>query len=110
MHINEYQEEAKKTAAYPRDFGAGWVYPALGLAGEAGEVADKIKKIIRDNKGVMTPEFAQSIAQELGDVLWYIAILSNELGFDLEQVAEINIKKLADRQQRGVIGGSGDNR
>ncbi len=82
----------------------------LGLVGEAGEIANKVKKIIRDNGGVVTPEQASQIAAEVGDVLWYVAALSRELGVDLGEVAQANIQKLTDRQARGVIGGSGDNR
>lgn len=82
----------------------------LGLVGEAGEIANKVKKIIRDNGGVVTPEQASQIATEVGDVLWYVAALSRELGVDLGEVAQANIQKLTDRQARGVIGGSGDNR
>ena len=85
------------------------MYPVLGLAGETGEVADKIKKVIRRN-GEFTPEVKTEIARELGDVLWYVAVLSQELGFDLETLAQMNLSKLADRNERGVVKGEGDNR
>lgn len=106
MELNEYQSKATKTAIYPKKMAI--IYPALGLAGEAGEVADKVKKIIRDNN--TTDEFKLNIAAEIGDVLWYCAVLANDLGFDLAQIAETNLNKLADRQQRGVLQGSGDKR
>ncbi|MHB1426717.1 MAG: nucleoside triphosphate pyrophosphohydrolase family protein [Gemmataceae bacterium] len=79
------------------------------MAGETGEVADKIKKVIRRN-GEFTTEVKTEIAKELGDVLWYVAILSQALGFDLETVARMNLTKLEDRKERGVVKGEGDNR
>lgn len=106
MNFNEYQDLARSTAIYPAD--QGIVYTALGLAGEAGEVAEKVKKMIRDNKSL--DEVKLNIAAELGDVLWYVANLAAEIGYDLKSVAQENYAKLADRQERGVIGGSGDNR
>ena len=103
MRFNEYQEEASKTAIYPEQYKI--VYPALGLAGEAGEVAEKVKKHIRD--GVLNVE---DLKKELGDVLWYLAAIASDLGLSLDDVAESNLQKLRSRQARGVIGGSGDNR
>jgi len=85
------------------------VYDGLGL-GEAGEVQGKIKKIIRDNGGIITPEATEEIKSELGDTLWYITSMCENLGITLEDVAVKNIEKLHDRQKRGVLGGSGDNR
>lgn len=108
MKLNEYQNKARATAIYPRT--SALVYCVLGLTGESGEVADKVKKIIRDNDGVLTKESKREIAKELGDVLWYLTNLSAELGFDLQSVAEMNIEKLVSRKQRGLIKGSGDNR
>ena len=87
----------------------GVVYDGLGL-GEAGEVQGKIKKIIRDNGGIITPEATEEIKSELGDTLWYITSMCENLGITLEDVAVKNIEKLHDRQKRGVLGGSGDNR
>jgi len=84
-------------------------YDGLGL-GEAGEVQGKIKKIIRDNGGIITPEATEDIKSELGDTLWYIASMCDNLGITLEDVAIKNIEKLHDRQKRGVLTGSGDNR
>ncbi len=109
MTFEEYQIESRKTAVYP-DINNNFVYPTLGLAGEAGEVAEKIKKVIRDGNGVVTDEKKQEITKELGDVLWYVANLAKELGISLEDVASKNIEKLQSRQQRGELHGSGDNR
>lgn len=108
MTVNEYQQKALETAVYPAQFKV--VYPALGMTGEAGEVADKVKKIIRDNNNTLTEAKAREIAKEIGDVMWYCATLSHDLGFTLEEVCEMNYEKLHSRQERGVLGGSGDNR
>ena len=108
MDINDYQNKARETAMYPSE--QAIAYCALGLTGEAGEVADKIKKIIRDKGGRFTEDDRSEIAKELGDVLWYIANLSFEMNLSLDHVARKNIKKLSSRAQRGVLGGSGDNR
>lgn len=101
--FNDYQKEAKMTAVYPENMGL--VYTALGLTGEAGEYAEKIKKYIRD--GVLDDKLA---AKELGDVLWYLAMAADELGYDLSEIALMNLEKLRDRQERNKIGGSGDSR
>lgn len=106
MELNSYQERALKTAL-PAALGdqTGITYTTLGLNGEAGEVAEKVKKGIRDG---LRDNLAT--AQELGDVLWYLAVLAHNLGYTLEEVAQMNVKKLADRQDRGALGGSGDDR
>jgi len=109
MDLNYYQTSALKTAVYP-NMGANFPYPALGLAGEAGEVADKLKKVIRDNDGILTDPVRDAVAKELGDVLWYVSVLAYELDYDLETIASNNLAKLASRQERGVLTGSGDNR
>ena len=109
MDLNTYQHQAGLTALYPGR-GANPIYPALGLCGEAGEVADKIKKVIRDHQGQFSDQSREAIALELGDVLWYVAQLASELGYDLEEVATANLDKLASRAARGRIGGSGDHR
>lgn len=85
-------------------------YPALGLAGEAGEVAEHAKKAIRDDAGVVTEERRQAMAKELGDVLWYVSQLASELGLELDEIARANVEKLLSRQRRGVLSGSGDER
>lgn len=108
MDFNLYQEAAKKTAIYPEGFGV--LYPVLGLANEAGEVAGKLKKIIRDQGAVMTPESKEALAAELGDVLWYLAAVATDIGYSLGEIAESNLEKLRSRQDRGVLGGSGDKR
>ncbi|MFA5747365.1 MAG: nucleoside triphosphate pyrophosphohydrolase family protein [Candidatus Paceibacterota bacterium] len=109
MEFNQYQEEARKTAVYP-NMGNNFIYPTLGLAGEAGEVAEKIKKIIRDGDGIVSEEKRADLAKELGDVLWYVAALSGELGLKLDEVALRNVEKLRSRQERGKIRGAGDDR
>jgi NTP pyrophosphatase (non-canonical NTP hydrolase) len=86
------------------------VYCGLGLADESGEVAGKIKKVLRDHGGKVSPEIREALKQELGDVLWYLTQIATSLNYTLEEIAEANIRKLADRLERGVIGGSGDNR
>jgi len=108
MKVNEYQAAALTTAVYPED--KRIIYPALGMCGEAGEVADKVKKVIRDNAQNFTAEKKREIAKEIGDVLWYCAVLSHDIGFTLEEVAQMNIDKLQSRKERGMLGGSGDNR
>lgn len=111
MTFNNYQTNASRTAFYPRVFkNQGLYYTGLGLAGEAGEVANKIKKVMRDNSGNLTDDMKSVIADELGDVLWYCAGIADELGVNLEDVAKNNIKKLQDRLNRGKISGSGDKR
>lgn len=106
--LNEYQQGALETAIYPKEYKI--IYPSLGLAGESGEVCDKIKKIIRDNNCEVSDDKKREIAKELGDVLWYIATLANDIDYKLEDIAKMNYDKLYSRQQRGVLGGSGDNR
>lgn len=109
MDLNAYQQSARKTARYP-DVGSNPIYPTLGLTGEAGEVADKVKKVLRDRGGCFDPEVREAIKLELGDVLWYVAQLSSELGFSLEEVATSNLEKLSSRAARGQLSGSGDQR
>lgn len=115
MTLNEYQARCADTANYA-DAGLGTEtainYTVLGLAGEAGEVADKWKKVLRGDHGKegLTPAVRDSLKAELGDNLWYIARCAHELGFTLHEVADANIAKLASRKERGAIKGSGDNR
>lgn len=108
LDFETYQNEAVRTAIYGT--GSKIIYPALGLANEAGEVLGKIKKVLRDKEGVFTEETNLEIGKEIGDVLWYIAALARDLELDLNVIAENNIIKLRDRQARNVIQGSGDNR
>lgn len=109
MTGNEYQNAATKTAVYP-DIGHNIIYPTLGLCGEAGEFADKVKKMIRDDGGKLTEERRNALALELGDLAWYLSQCARELGFSLEEVFQANIDKLASRAERNKLKGSGDNR
>lgn len=106
MNINDYQDQAVKTAIYKHPV----IYPALGLANEAGEVLGKIKKVLRDNDGDFTSEKRKEIGSEIGDVLWYIAALARDLDLSMSDIAQCNLDKLNSRMSRGVLGGSGDNR
>lgn len=107
MTFDEYQTAAASTALYPKEMGLA--YTALGLAGEAGEIANKVKKVIRGDS-IDREALKKDLAEELSDCLWYCAMLAKELGFSLNTVAEMNVKKLADRAARGQIKGTGDHR
>ena len=115
MTFEEYQEGAMSTAIYPDEL----IYPVLGLVGEAGEVAEKVKKFFRDNQfevmcedavAEIPAETRMEIANELSDVMWYLTAIASDIGYSLEEIAELNLTKLADRKQRGKLTGSGDNR
>lgn len=106
MNLDDYQERAVQTAIYKGKI----VYPVLGLASEAGEVAGKLKKILRDNNGTYTDQNLRALADELGDVLWYVAAVAKDLGYTLDTIAQNNLDKLRERQERNVLQGSGDNR
>lgn len=107
--FNEYQDFVRSMKAYPEAYAV--VYPALGLAGESGEIAEKVKKWIRDEGGaVISNERKEAILLELGDPLWYIASLADDLGYTLQDVVSANISKLTSRKERGVLKGDGDNR
>lgn len=108
LELDEYQKRAKKTAVFPKKMGI--FYCTLALNGEAGEVAEKVKKCIRDSDGIFTIETKHNIALELGDVLWYLANLAHQVGYTLQEVADMNLLKLASRKKRGKIKGSGDSR
>ena len=109
MTFADSQQRSRATAVYP---GAGdnLLYPTLGLCGEAGEVAEKVKKMVRDDAGVLTPQRREALAKELGDVLWYVAQVATEAQLDLSDIAGANLEKLLSRQERGVLQGSGDER
>ncbi len=109
MNFNDYQTRSRRTAKYP-PIGHPVIYPTLGLANEAGEVAGKVKKIFRDKDGVIGPADREALKSELGDVLWYLAQVCTELDLSLDDVAGHNLEKLLDRLGRGKIGGDGDNR
>jgi NTP pyrophosphatase (non-canonical NTP hydrolase) len=107
VHLSDYQRRSRATAVYP-DAGSNLTYPALGLCGEAGEAAEKVKKAIRDDGGRLTSERREGLAGELGDVLWYAAQLATEAGLDLDEIAHSNLDKLLSRRDRSVLHGSGD--
>jgi NTP pyrophosphatase (non-canonical NTP hydrolase) len=109
MDFRTYQERSRATARYP-DAGRNPIYPTLGLCGETGEVAEKVKKVLRDGNGQFEGPIREALALELGDVLWYLAQLATELDLSLEAIAEANLAKLASRDARNVIAGSGDER
>jgi len=108
MEINYYQELCKETQIYSADLAL--MYPAMGLAGEVGEILNKIKKVYRDDGGHLTDEHREAVGKEIGDAFWYMAVLATDLGVSLEDCARGNILKLQSRKERGVIGGSGDDR
>ena len=124
MNINVYQEGARRTAIYPgkvveytedgypttNDYFPPFIYCTLKLNGEAGEIAEFVGKAHRDGYSLVSKEAKLRLAKELGDILWYIANMATDLGFDLSEIAQLNLDKLADRKARGVIGGSGDER
>ena len=113
VDLNTYQDLARTTAIYPGispNAPGNPYYPALGLAGEVGEFCNKLKKVLRDGAGVITPEFHETAEQELGDVLWYLAACASELGLELGTIAEKNLNKLFDRKARGTLQGDGDDR
>ena len=106
MTFEQYQAAARTTAIYPEPV----IYPALGLCGEAGEVAEKVKKLLRDDAGKMSDDRREAIAKELGDCLWYVSNLASDLDLTLEHVAAANLSKLASRKERGLLKGDGDQR
>jgi NTP pyrophosphatase (non-canonical NTP hydrolase) len=110
MEINDYQKQALSTASTTGDNFKDLLHWVLGINGEAGEVAEKLKKIIRDKDSQMTEEDRQELAKEVGDVLWYLAVFAHHLGVPLEEIAQANLDKLQSRKARGVLSGSGDNR
>lgn len=114
MNFNEYQKQALTTDIFARGTyqvsDPAFISKVLGLAGESGEVAEKFKKILRDKNGVLSEEDKAEIAKELGDVLWYVAVLAHYMSLSLQDVADVNIAKLKSRKDRGVQRGSGDNR
>jgi NTP pyrophosphatase (non-canonical NTP hydrolase) len=115
MEFSEYQERTKRTAMYPGLFSADsfkldWVYPALGLAGETGEILDEFKRVLRDDHFVLSDERRDRLVKELGDCLWYIAQLALQSGLNLDDIARTNLAKLESRLDRKKVHGSGDDR
>jgi len=106
LEFANYQAKASETAIYPKTLEGGVYYTAIGLAGEVGELLNKIKKIARDKAQISK----EDITSELGDVLWYLSQLATEMGIDMEEVAKYNLEKLKNRKERGTISGSGDKR
>ena len=106
--LDMYQKVALTTAIYPRE--QAIIYPTLGLTGEAGEVANKVKKIIRDGSNKNDNSMVSEIKSEIGDCLWYIAVLADDIGCKLSDIANTNLIKLANRKEKGTIRGSGDKR
>jgi NTP pyrophosphatase (non-canonical NTP hydrolase) len=110
MNFNEYQVQALTTVISNDDDFKNTLHWVLGICGEAGEIAEKVKKILRDKNGVMNQADRDAIGKEIGDVLWYLAVLADAMGVKFEDIANVNLAKLKDRKLRGVLGGSGDNR
>jgi NTP pyrophosphatase (non-canonical NTP hydrolase) len=106
--LDMYQKVALTTAIYPRE--QAIIYPTLGLTGEAGEVANKVKKIIRDGSDSKDEKLVSEIKAEIGDCLWYIAVLANDFDIKLSDIASTNLEKLANRKKNNTIHGSGDTR
>ncbi len=110
MQLNEYQIKAKETVVYPKIDGKGFIYPVLGLAGEVGELLNNVKKIFRDDNKRLKKERKLAVESELGDILWYVALVATEFNLSLEDIARGNIQKLAYRKRDGTLKGSGDKR
>lgn len=110
MTFEEYEKAALTTVLSTGDPFKDLLHWVLGINGEAGEVAEKLKKIIRDQNSVITEDDKQEMAKEIGDVLWYLAVFAHDLGISLDQIALQNLEKLKSRKDRGVLGGGGDNR
>ncbi len=110
MTLDEYQKHALSTALKSGDDFKDMTHWVLGIVGESGEVAEKFKKIIRDKQGQMSKDDEQEFIKEIGDVLWHVAVIADQLGVPLEEVARVNVEKLKSRKARNVLSGSGDNR
>lgn len=119
LGLNDYQQRSRATAFFPRirivindnaPIDAPWLYPLLGMLGEAGELAEKFKKLLRDDHGLYPPDFQTTVIKETGDVLWYQARIADAMETTLNDIAAANIQKLESRQARGKLSGSGDDR
>jgi NTP pyrophosphatase (non-canonical NTP hydrolase) len=109
MDFKEYQEKSKETMIYPK-LNPSWIYPALGLSGEAGEISEKLKKILRDKEGKVSDNDKDAIKKEIGDVIWYLSAICTELDLSLDDAAKNNIEKLQSRKNRSALKGKGDYR
>lgn len=109
MNLNDYQQQALKTA-HPKTKNNEFLHLVLGLVGESGEIAEKVKKIVRDHDSNLEKVDVEDLKKELGDVLWYVAVLADFFELKLDDVAQTNVEKLLSRKERGVLKGSGDNR
>lgn len=109
MNLNDYQKQALKTA-HPKTKKNEFLHLVLGLVGESGEIAEKVKKIVRDHDSNLDKVDVEDLKKELGDVLWYVAVLADFFELELDDVAQTNVEKLLSRKKRGVLKGSGDNR
>ncbi len=110
MTLDEYQKKALTTVISSDNEFRDLLHWVLGINGEAGEIAEKVKKIIRDKDGKVSKQDKEEMAKEVGDVLWYLAVFSHHLGVPFETIAQQNLDKLQSRKARGVLGGTGDNR
>lgn len=110
MTLDDYQKQALTTVIASDSEFRDLLHWVLGINGEAGEIAEKVKKIIRDKNGEVSDDDKAEMAKEVGDVLWYLAVFAHHLGVSFEEVAQQNLDKLQSRKARGVLGGSGDNR
>lgn len=110
MNLNAYQKRALTTVISSDSEFRDLLHWVLGINGEAGEIAEKVKKIIRDKNGQVSKADKAELAKEVGDVLWYLAVFAHHLGVPLETIAQQNLDKLQSRKRRGVLQGSGDNR
>lgn len=110
MNFNEYQKRALTTVISEGNEFNDLLHWVLGINGESGEIAEKVKKIIRDKSGRVSAADKQDLAREIGDVLWYLAVFAHHLGIEFDKVAKDNLSKLADRRERGRLQGSGDHR
>jgi len=109
MHFSDYQKQSRLSAIYPQ-MGQNFTYSLIGLVGETGEVAEKIKKLIRDKQSKLDNDYRAEIKKEMGDILWYFSQLATDLGIGLEDLVKTNLKKIKSRQVRHKIHGNGDNR
>jgi NTP pyrophosphatase (non-canonical NTP hydrolase) len=110
MTLDEYQKRALQTAVFNDDEFKDTAHWVFGITGEAGEIAEKMKKIIRDKDGIINKADKQELVKEVGDVLWYLAVFAKQLNVSFEEIGRVNLDKLQSRKDRDVIKGSGDNR